>query len=70
MDDKQKIWTTVGSAGILDQADLAKVSLHQSIIQLGVAIAPPAASAAAAPPAATQLAPGPCRRSRATTSPR
>jgi hypothetical protein len=58
MDDKQKIWTTVGSAGILDHVDLAKVSLHQSIIQLGVAIAPPAAQAAAAPSAAAQLSPG------------
>ena len=34
MDDKLKIWTTVGSAGILNQADLAKVTLHGSIIQL------------------------------------
>jgi hypothetical protein len=51
MDDKQKIWTTVGSAGILDQADLAKVSLHQSIIQLGVAITPPTHVATAAPAA-------------------
>jgi hypothetical protein len=59
MDDKQKIWTTVGSAGILDQVDLAKVSLHQSIIQLGVAIAPPPAThAATAPHAAGQLGAG------------
>lgn len=36
MEDKQKIWTSVGSAGILNQADLAKVTLHQSIVQLGV----------------------------------
>jgi len=41
MDDKQKIWTSVGSAGILNQADLAKVTLHQSIIQLGVDIVSP-----------------------------
>jgi hypothetical protein len=64
MDDKQKIWTTVGSAGILNAVDLAKVSLHQSIIQLGIAIAPPATQAAtatlaaAAPSAASQLGVG------------
>src|SRR5689334_12709105 len=28
----------VGSAGILNQADLAKVTLHQSVIQLGTEI--------------------------------
>jgi hypothetical protein len=58
MADKQKIWTTVGSAGILNQVDLAKVSLHQSIIQLGVAIAPPATQAAIAAPAADQFGAG------------
>ena len=41
MDDKLKIWTTVGSTGILNQADLAKVTLYGSIIQLGVDIAFP-----------------------------
>jgi hypothetical protein len=46
MDDKLKVWTTVGSAGILSQADLAKVTLHGSIIQLGVDIALPPAAAA------------------------
>jgi hypothetical protein len=35
MDDLAKVWTTVGSAGTLNQADLAKVSLHQSVVQLG-----------------------------------
>jgi hypothetical protein len=34
--DGNKVWTTVGSAGTLDQADLAKVHLFQSIVQLGV----------------------------------
>jgi hypothetical protein len=34
MNNIKKIWTTVGSAGTLNQTDLAKVSLHQSIIQL------------------------------------
>lgn len=29
-------WTTIGSAGILNQADLAKVTFHQSSIRLGV----------------------------------
>jgi hypothetical protein len=36
VDDLLKVWTTVGSVGTLNQTDLAKVSLHQSIIQLGV----------------------------------
>jgi len=45
MDDKLKIWTTVGSAGILNQADLAKVTLHQSIIQLGIGTTAPPAQA-------------------------
>jgi hypothetical protein len=35
MDDRLKVWTTVGSAGTLDQIDLAKVHLFQSIVQLG-----------------------------------
>ncbi len=35
MDDGHKVWTTVGSAGTLDQTDLAKVHLFQSIVQLG-----------------------------------
>jgi len=53
VDDKLKIWTTVGSAGTLNQADLAKVTLHGSIIQVGIDISPPlpvAAAAAARPP--------------------
>jgi hypothetical protein len=37
-DDLCKVWTTVGSAGVLNPADLAKVTLHQSIIQLGTEI--------------------------------
>jgi hypothetical protein len=41
MDDLLKVWTTVGSAGTLNQADLAKVSLHQSVVQLGVDVLPP-----------------------------
>jgi hypothetical protein len=40
MDDRLKIWTRVGSAGILSQADLEKVTLHQSIAQLGVDLSP------------------------------
>jgi hypothetical protein len=35
MPDNVKVWTTVGSAGTLSQADLAKVTMHGSIIQLG-----------------------------------
>ena len=38
MPDNVKIWTNVGSAGTLTQADLAKVTLHGSIIQLGAEI--------------------------------
>jgi hypothetical protein len=48
MEDLEKSWTTVGSAGTLVQADLAKVTLHQSIIQLGTELAPPPATAAVA----------------------
>jgi hypothetical protein len=47
MDDKLKIWTTVGSAGTLNQADLAKVTLHNSIIQVGIDLSPPPPAAAA-----------------------
>jgi hypothetical protein len=38
MDDKLKVWTTVGSVGTLNQTDLAKVSLYQSVIQLGTGV--------------------------------
>lgn len=38
MSDEVRVWTTVGSAGTLNQADLAKVSLHQSIVQLGAEV--------------------------------
>jgi hypothetical protein len=41
MDDQLKVWTTVGSAGTLNHTDLAKVSLHQSIVQLGTELSPP-----------------------------
>src|SRR4051812_36712318 len=43
MEDKFKLWTTVGSAGSLNATDLARVSLHQSVIQLGVDLLPPPA---------------------------
>jgi hypothetical protein len=47
MAEKLQYWTTVGSAGMLNQTDLAKVFLHQSIIQLGVdGPLPPQAAAA------------------------
>jgi hypothetical protein len=49
LDNAHKVWTTVGSAGTLDQADLAKVHLFQSIVQLGVDFANP--TPGAAPPA-------------------
>jgi hypothetical protein len=45
MEDLEKSWTTVGSAGTLNQADLAKVTLHQSIVQLGTELASPPAAA-------------------------
>ena len=38
MPDNVKVWTTVGSAGTLTQVDLAKVTLHGSIIQLGAEV--------------------------------
>ncbi len=57
MDDQLKIWTTVGSAGTLNQADLAKVSLHQSIIQLGVDFGPVQAVAAQDAATAVHVAP-------------
>jgi hypothetical protein len=38
MPDNVKVWTTVGSAGTLAQADLAKVTMHGSIIQLGAEV--------------------------------
>src|SRR6516162_11208607 len=41
MDDGRKVWTTVGSAGTLDQTDLAKVHLFQSIVQLGTDLGGP-----------------------------
>jgi hypothetical protein len=41
MDDLSKVWTTVGSVGILNQADLAKVHFNQSVIQLGAELLPP-----------------------------
>lgn len=50
MADLDRAWTTVGSAGILNEVDLAKVTLHQSIIQLGVEIvAQPLATTVASP---------------------
>jgi hypothetical protein len=48
MPDSDRLWTTVGSAGSLNQADLAKVTLHQSIVQLGTGLAPPHVAAEAA----------------------
>lgn len=43
MGDEVRIWTSVGSAGTLSAADLAKVNLHNAVISLGVDIAPPPA---------------------------
>jgi len=55
MEDLQKSWTTVGSAGILNQTDLAKVTLHQSIIQLGTELLPPPSTVAVADAPAVHL---------------
>ena len=55
MEDLQKSWATVGSAGILNQADLAKVTLHQSIIQLGTELLPPPSTVAVADAPAVHL---------------
>jgi hypothetical protein len=48
MDDSLKVWTTVGSAGTMDQADLEKVHMLQSIVQLGVDLGSTQGAAAAA----------------------
>jgi hypothetical protein len=49
MGDEVRDWTTVGSAGTLNAADLAKVSLDNAVITLGRGILPPQASAAEDP---------------------
>jgi hypothetical protein len=49
MGDEVRHWTTVGSAGTLNAADLAKVSLDNAVITLGRGITPPPASAAEDP---------------------
>jgi len=56
MGDEMKVWTTVGSAGTLNAADLAKVSLKNAVIALGHEIAPPAASEPEDPRAVIPLA--------------
>ena len=53
MDNQLKVWTTVGSAGALNQTDLAKVSLHQSVIQLGAELFPQASTKVATAQVAT-----------------
>jgi hypothetical protein len=47
--------TTVGSAGALNQADRAKVTLHQSIIQLGVDVVATGGTTAQAATAAPRV---------------
>jgi hypothetical protein len=49
MADNGRYWTTVGSAGTLSAADLAKVSLNNAVISLGHGIAPLPATAAEDP---------------------
>jgi len=49
MGDDGRYWTTVGSAGTLSAADLAKVSLKNAVLTLGHGIAPPPATAAEDP---------------------
>jgi len=36
---ERKVWTTVGSAGTLDKGDISKVTLDNSVVQLGVGLA-------------------------------
>ena len=49
--DYKKIWTTVGSAGTVDEADTAKTFFDKSVVQLGkVLILQPGAQAAEAAP--------------------
>jgi hypothetical protein len=50
MDDSNKLWSSVGSAGTVDTADLAKVVFHNSVAQLGPGV--PAVVAHSAQPAA------------------
>jgi hypothetical protein len=49
MGDEVRLWTTVGSAGTLSAADLAKVSLNNAVITLGRGIEPPPPGAAEDP---------------------
>jgi hypothetical protein len=49
MSDDVRIWTTVGSAGTLSATDLAKVTLDNAVITLGVDVAPPVGLAAQDP---------------------
>jgi hypothetical protein len=54
MDDSNKLWSSVGSAGTVDTADLAKVVFHNSVAQLGPGVPTvvephPSQPAAAAP---------------------
>ncbi len=54
MEDERKLWSSVGSAGILDVADQGKVVFYNSIVQLGAAgltgVATEARAAAVFPP--------------------
>jgi len=56
MADSTRYWTTVGSAGTLSAADLAKVSLNGAVIELGTgtSVAPPPAAAAEDPSIVTR----------------
>lgn len=42
MEELSKSWTSVGSAGSLNHSDLAKVTMNQSIVQLGTELIPTA----------------------------
>ncbi len=40
MEELSRSWTSVGSAGTLNHSDLAKVTMSQSIVQLGMELTP------------------------------
>src|SRR3984893_3006425 len=74
MIDGNKLWSSVGSAGIVDPADIGKVVFAGPVAQMpGVVLAPPQTAATAAAPSPTKaiirypVTPG--RRSRAPIHP-
>jgi hypothetical protein len=54
--DINKIWTTVGSTGTVDEADVSKIFFDRSIVQMGNVIANPTNTTSALIPQQTQSA--------------